>query len=144
MQPGLKQPVGKRLLRQGGVAVTVLCACAAFAGSVDAARTPTVATRKALQHAATRYVLNNRCCTAIVRIKMLAAERSTVDPRYAAAAFDGWNAKNVEQGKVDIVFRRASGIGWRVISLGALSVGCKVPAAVRTDLGLTCYTRTAP
>lgn len=72
---------------------------------------------------------------------MLDAERSSVDPSFAVAAFDGWNAKHVEQGKVDIVFRRASTGQWRVISLGSLSVGCKVPAAVRDDLGLTCYTR---
>jgi hypothetical protein len=73
---------------------------------------------------------------------MLGAERSTIDPSFAVAAFDGWNAKRVEQGKVDVVLHHVSA-GWRVISLGSLSVGCKVPKLVRNDLGLTCYARAA-
>lgn len=72
---------------------------------------------------------------------MVAAEQSTVDARFAVGSFDGWNAKKVEEGRVDMVFHRGTDGSWHVISLGTVGVGCKVSVSIRNDLGLTCYSR---
>ena len=117
-----------------------MIALAAIGGSTaTAARPPSHRVRAELVDAATRFVHHDRCCAAIARIGMVAAEQSTVDGRFAVGAFDGWNGKNVEEGRVDMVFRHAPA-GWRVISWGTVGVGCGLSARVRADLGVTCYT----
>lgn len=100
----------------------------------SAARPPTAAERTALVHGTAAYFLGDRTTA---RIRYVQIRVSSVDPRWATVFVRRWDATGHQLQSGTFVWHYVNG-RWTLKDVGDAALGCRVPAAVRRDLDLTC------